>query len=140
MNIMATPFASIVPRERARSTTPRRSARSLSAPGCTRSRATRRARSGPRSWRTSQLLAGRASRTPTQIDFKVGVDDNAATVQEIEAGTLDLMGEFRRHQVRSPRSQPTRQYKDQVVTHTLVDTDYLFFDTQQPASAGPLGE
>ncbi|HEY8801003.1 MAG TPA: ABC transporter substrate-binding protein [Candidatus Limnocylindrales bacterium] len=72
-----------------------------------------------------------------EIDFKVGVDDNAA-IQQIQADQLDMMGDP------LPAGSFTQittdaKYKDQLITHTLVDTDYLFMDTQQPNS-GPLSK
>ena len=68
-----------------------------------------------------------------EIDFKVLVDDNAA-IQQIEAGTLDLMGDtIPSGSFTQVTTDPT--YKDQVVTHTLVDTDYLFMYTQHPNNA-----
>jgi oligopeptide transport system substrate-binding protein len=72
-----------------------------------------------------------------EIDFKVGVDDNAA-IQQIQAGQLDLLGDP------MPSGSFTQittdpQYKDQLVSATLPDTDYLFMDTQQPNN-GPLSK
>lgn len=70
-----------------------------------------------------------------EIDFKVGVDDNAA-LQQVEAGTLDLLGD----QIPSGSfTQVTTdpQYKDQIVSHTLVETQFLYLDSSQPNN-GPL--
>ena len=72
-----------------------------------------------------------------EIDFKVGVDDTAA-LQQVQAGTLDLLGDV------IPSGSFTQvttdpQYKDQIVHHTLVDTQYLSMDTSQPNN-GPLSK
>jgi ABC-type transport system substrate-binding protein len=72
-----------------------------------------------------------------QIDFKVGVDDNAA-IQQIQAGQLDILGDP------IPSGSFTQittdpQYQDQVAKLTMVATSYLFMDTQQPNN-GPLSK
>jgi ABC-type transport system substrate-binding protein len=72
-----------------------------------------------------------------EIDFKVGVDDTAA-LQQVQAGTLDLLGDP------IPAGSFTQitadpQYKDQIVHHTLVETSYLTMDTTQPNN-GPLSK
>jgi peptide/nickel transport system substrate-binding protein/oligopeptide transport system substrate-binding protein len=73
----------------------------------------------------------------SEIDFRVGVDVNAAT-EQVQAGTLDLMGSP------IPSGSFTEITTDpalanQVVHHTLVETDYLFFDTGQP-NDGPMSK
>jgi oligopeptide transport system substrate-binding protein len=72
-----------------------------------------------------------------EIDFKVGVDDNAA-LQQVEAGTLDILGDI------IPSGSFTQvttdpQYADQIVHHTVVATNYLSMDTSQP-NDGPLSK
>ena len=70
-----------------------------------------------------------------EIDFRVGVDDNAA-LQQVEAGTLDILGD----QIPSGSfTQVTTdpQYADQIVKHTLVETQFLYLDSSQPNN-GPL--
>ena len=65
-----------------------------------------------------------------QIDYKTGQDDNAM-LQQIEAGTLDMMGDpLPPAQFTDVTTNP--EYKDQIYHHTLVNTDYVFMDTQQP--------
>jgi peptide/nickel transport system substrate-binding protein/oligopeptide transport system substrate-binding protein len=132
-NVMATPFASVLPKE-----TPHDAAQVAAAP----------VGSGPYYLKSytkgtqATFAANKSYWQPGQpytdeIDFKVGVDDNAA-IQQIEAGQLDLLGDP------LPSGSFTQittdpQYQDQLVTHTLVDTDYLFMDTQQPDN-GPLSK
>ncbi len=72
-----------------------------------------------------------------EIDFKVGLDDNAM-IQQIQADQLDMMGDA------LPSGSFTQvttdpSLKDRLYQHTLVDTDYLFMDTQQPNN-GPLSK
>src|SRR5438093_658678 len=131
LNVMATPFAAIVPKGTAHDA------------GVV---ATAPTGTGPytlKSYTKGQQATFVANKSYWQagqpyldeLDFKVGVDDNAA-IQQIEAGTLDLMGDT------IPSGSFTQittdpQYADQVVHHTLVDTDYLFMDASQP-NKGPL--
>jgi len=134
MNILATTFAAVVPKELAGEDT----AAFDSAPVGT----------GPyvlKSYTKGQQAVFAANKSywlPGQpyldeIDFKVGVDDNAA-LQQVEGGTLDLMGDI------IPAGSFTQvtsdpQYKDQIVHHTLVETSYLSMDTAQP-NGGPLSK
>jgi peptide/nickel transport system substrate-binding protein/oligopeptide transport system substrate-binding protein len=72
-----------------------------------------------------------------EIDFHVGVDDNAA-LQQVQAGTLDILGDT------IPSGSFTQvttdpQYADQIVHHTTVATSYLSMDTSQP-NDGPLSK
>lgn len=72
-----------------------------------------------------------------EIDFKVGVDDNAA-LQQVEAGTLDILGD------QIPSGSFTQVTTDpafaaQIVRHSLVETQYLSMDASQP-NAGPLSK
>jgi oligopeptide transport system substrate-binding protein len=133
MNILATPFAAVLPKD-----TPHDAAQVATKPIGTGpytlksyTKGTQATFVGNKSyWQSGQPLVG-------EIDFKVGVDDNAA-IQQIQAGQLDLLGDP------LPSGSFTQittdpQYADQVVSHTLVETDYLFFDTQQPSN-GPLSK
>jgi ABC-type transport system substrate-binding protein len=133
LNILATPFASVLPKE---------------APHDAAQVATKPIGTGPyvlKAYTKGSQATFAANKSYWQagqpfldeIDFKVGVDDNAA-IQQIQAGQLDLMGDP------LPAGSFTQittdpQYADRLVTHTLVDTDYLFFDTQQPNN-GPLSK
>ena len=72
-----------------------------------------------------------------EIDFRVGVDDNAA-IQQIEAGSLDLMGDS------LPSGSFTQittdpQWSTQVVHHSLVETQFLYMDSSQP-NGGPFSK
>ena len=72
-----------------------------------------------------------------ELDFKVGVDDNAA-IQQIEAGTLDLMGDpLPPAQFTDVTTNPA--FSSQVQHATIADTDYVFMDTQQP-NKGPFSK
>lgn len=72
-----------------------------------------------------------------EIDFHVGVDDNAA-LQQVEAGTLDILGDtIPSGSFTAVTTDP--QYKDQIVHHTTVATSYLSMDTTQPNN-GPLSK
>ena len=62
------------------------------------------------------------------VDYRTGQDGNSE-LQQIEAGTLDIT------QDPMPPAQytdATTNYADQVARLTLADTDYVFMDTQQP--------
>ncbi len=133
-NILATTFASVVPKEVAGEDTAAFDAKPVgTGPYLLKSytkgqQATFVANKSY--WRAGQPYLN-------EIDFKVGVDDNAA-IQQIEAGTLDLMGDT------LPSGSFTQittdpATKDQVVHHGLVDTQYLWMDTAQPDS-GPLSK
>ena len=131
LNVMATPFAAIVPKGTAHDASVVATAPTGTGPYTLKSytkgqQATFVANKSY--WQAGQPYLD-------ELDFKVGVDDNAA-IQQIEAGTLDLMGDT------IPSGSFTQittdpQYADQVVHHTLVDTDYLFMDASQP-NKGPL--
>jgi oligopeptide transport system substrate-binding protein len=133
LNVMASPFASVVPKD-----TPHDAAQVASNPTGTGPYYLKTYTKGSQAtfaanksyWQQGQPYVD-------EIDFKVGVDDNAA-IQQIQAGQLDLLGDA------LPSGSFTQvttdpQYKDQLVSHTLVDTDYLFMDTQQP-NGGPLSK
>jgi ABC-type transport system substrate-binding protein len=133
LNVLATPFASVVPKGTARDAAVVQATPIGTGPYVLKSytkgqQATFAANS--HYWQTGQPYLD-------EVDFKVGVDDNAA-IQQIEAGTLDLMGDA------LPSGSFTQVTSDpvfcqQVVSNTLVNTDYLFFDTQQE-NAGPLSK
>jgi ABC-type transport system substrate-binding protein len=133
LNILATPFASVVPKD-----TPHDAAEVAKAPIGTGPYVLKQYTKGTQ----ATFVANKSYWQPGQpfldeIDFKVGLDDNAA-IQQIEADQLDMMGDP------LPAGSFTQittdpKYKDQLFTHTLVDTDYLFMDTQQPNN-GPLSK
>ncbi len=133
LNILATPFASVLPAD-----TPHDAAEVAKSPIGTGPYLLKEYTKGTQ----ATFVANKSYWQPGQpyldeIDFKVGVDDNAA-IQQIQADQLDLMGDP------LPAGSFTQittdaKYKDQLFTHTLVDTDYLFMDTQQPNN-GPLSK
>jgi peptide/nickel transport system substrate-binding protein/oligopeptide transport system substrate-binding protein len=132
-NILATPFASIVPKE-----TPHDAAQVATKPIGTGPFVLKDYTKG------SQATFVRNSHYYQQgqpyldeIDFKVGLDDNAM-IQQIEANQLDMMGDA------LPSGSFTQittdpSLKDRLYNHTLVNTDYLFMDTQEP-NGGPLSK
>jgi ABC-type transport system substrate-binding protein len=133
LNILATPFASIVPAE-----TPHDAAEVAKGPIGTGPFVLKEYTKGTQ----ATYVANKSYWQPGQpyvdeIDFKVLVDDNSA-IQQIQADQLDLLGDA------LPSGSFTQittdpQYKDRLRTHTLVDTDYMFMDTQQPDD-GPLSK
>ena len=131
-NILATPFASVVPKELAGEDT----AAFDAAPVGTGPYVLQSYTKGQGATFVANKhywLAGQPYLD--QIDFRVGVDDNAA-LQQVEAGTLDILGDT------IPQGSFTQvttdpQYADQIVHHTLVETSYLSMDTSQPNN-GPL--
>jgi oligopeptide transport system substrate-binding protein len=134
VNILASTFASVVPKEDATEDTAAFDAKPVG--------------TGPyvlSSYTKGQQATFKANKNYWQkgqpyldeIDFKVGVDDNAA-IQQVEAGTLDLMGDV------IPSGSFTQittdpQYASQIVHHSVVDTQYLSMDTSQPNN-GPLSK
>lgn len=133
LNILATPFASVVPAE-----TPHDAAEVAKGPIGTGPYVLKEYTKGTQAtfvanksyWQTGQPFLD-------EIDFKVGVDDTSA-IQQIQADQLDMMGDaIPAGSFTQITTDPT--LKDRVVTHTLVDTDYLFMDTQQP-NKGPLSK
>ncbi len=131
LNVMATPFASVVPKELAGGDATAFSAKPVgTGPYLFKSYAKGQGATfvkNPAYWQAGQPYLD-------QIDYKTGQDDNAMLLQ-IEAGTLDLMGDpIPPAQFTDVTTNP--DYKDQIVHHTLVDTDYVFMDTQQPSN-GP---
>jgi peptide/nickel transport system substrate-binding protein/oligopeptide transport system substrate-binding protein len=133
LNVLATPFASIVPKD-----TPRDAAVVAQKPVGTGPYLLKSYSKGSQAtfvanksyWQQGQPYLD-------EIDFKVGVDDNAA-IQQIQAGQLDILGDP------IPSGSFTQittdpQYKDQVKDLTMVANSYLFMDTQQPNN-GPLSK
>ena len=131
LNVLATPFAGIVPKELAGTDATAFSAKPVgTGPYLFKSYAKGQGAifvKNPSYWQPGQPYLD-------EIDYKTGQDDNAM-LQQIEAGTLDLMGDpIPSAQFTDVTTNPA--YKDQIVHHTLVDTDYVFMDTQQPSN-GP---
>jgi oligopeptide transport system substrate-binding protein len=134
LNILAEPFASVVPKEDATEDTAAFDAKPVG--------------TGPyvlKSYTKGQqatFVANKHYWLPGQpyldeIDFRVGVDDNAA-LQQVEAGTLDLLGDqIPSGSFTAVTTDP--QYADQVVHHTLVETSYMWMDSSQPNN-GPLSK
>lgn len=133
LNILATPFGGIVPKE-----TPHDAAEVAKTPIGTGPFTLKEYTKGTQATFVANKSYWQAGLPYLdEIDFKVGLDDNAA-IQQIQADQLDLMGDP------LPAGSFTQittdpKYKDQLFTHTLVDTDYLFMDTQQ-ADNGPLSK
>jgi ABC-type transport system substrate-binding protein len=133
LNILATPFASVVPAE-----TVHDAAEVAKSPIGTGPYVLKEYTKGTQATFVANKSYWQAGQPYLdEIDFKVGVDDNAA-IQQIQADQLDLLGDP------LPAGSFTQittdpKYKDQLFTHTLVDTDYLFMDTQQ-ADKGPLSK
>jgi len=132
LNVMATPFASVVPKELAGPDATVFSAKPVgTGPYLFKSYTKGQGAvfvKNPSYWQAGQPYLD-------EIDYKTGQDDNAL-LQQIEAGTLDLMGDpIPSAQFTDVTTNP--DYANQIVHHTLVDTDYVFMDTQQPNN-GPL--
>ena len=133
LNILATPFASVLPKD-----TPRDAAEVANGPIGTGPYVLKQYTKGTQ----ATFVANKSYWQPGQplldeIDFKVGLDDNAM-IQQIQADQLDMMGDA------LPSGSFTQittdaKYKDRLFSHTLVDTDYLFMDTQQPNN-GPFSK
>jgi ABC-type transport system substrate-binding protein len=69
------------------------------------------------------------------VDFRLGVDGDTA-LQQVEANQLDVMGDpIPSGSFTQVTTDPT--YAGQIYHHTLVDVQYLWMDTQQP-NDGPL--
>ena len=125
--VMATPFASIVPKELAADDATAFSAKPVgTGPYLFKSYTKGQGATfvkNPAYWQPGQPYLD-------TIDFRTGQDDNGM-LQQIEAGTLDLMGDpFPPAQFTDVTTNP--DYKDQIVHHTLVNVDYVFMDTQMP--------
>jgi ABC-type transport system substrate-binding protein len=132
LNILATPFASVVPKELAGGDATAFSAAPVGTgqflfKSYTKAQGAQFVRN-PAYWQSGlPHLDG--------IDYRTGQDDNAM-LQQIEAGTLDLMGDP------MPPAQftdVTTTYPDQIARLTLNNVDYVFMDTQQPDN-GPFSK
>ena len=126
LNVLATPFASVVPKELAGDDATAFSASPVgTGPYLFKSYAKGQGATfvkNPAYWQAGQPYLD-------QIDYKTGQDGNAMLLQ-IEAGTLDMMGDpLPPAQFTDVTTNP--DYADQLYHHTLVDTDYVFMDTQQ---------
>jgi len=133
LNVLATPFASVVPKELAGDDATAFSAKPVgTGPYLFRSYAKGQGAifvKNPSYWQEGQPYLD-------EIDYKTGQDDNAM-LQQIETGTLDLMGDpLPAAQFTDVTTNP--DYANQIVHHTLVNVDYVFMDTQQPGN-GPFG-
>ena len=132
LNVLATPFASIVPKELAGDDATAFSAAPVGTgpflfKSYTKGQGAQFVRN-PAYWQEGlPYLDG--------VDYRTGQDGNSE-LQQIEAGTLDLT------QDPMPPAQytdATTTYADQVQTLTLNDTDYVWMDTQQPNN-GPFSK
>jgi peptide/nickel transport system substrate-binding protein/oligopeptide transport system substrate-binding protein len=127
LNVLATPFGSVVPKELAGLDATAFSAKPVGTgpyllKGYTKGQGATFVKN-PSYWQPGQPYLD-------QIDYKTGQDDNAMLLQ-IEAGTLDMMGDpLPPAQFTDVTTNP--DYKDQIFHHTLVETDYVFMDTQMP--------
>jgi peptide/nickel transport system substrate-binding protein/oligopeptide transport system substrate-binding protein len=127
LNVMATPFASIVPNELAGDDATAFSAKPVgTGPYLFKSYTKGQGATfvkNPAYWQQGQPYLD-------TIDYRTGQDD-IGMLQQIEAGTLDLMGDpMPPAQFTDVTTNP--DYKDQIVHHTLVNVDYVFMDTQMP--------
>ncbi|MDP9249912.1 MAG: ABC transporter substrate-binding protein [Chloroflexota bacterium] len=132
LNVLATTFGSIVPKELATEDTAAFDAAPVgSGPFLLKSYAKGQSAQfvrNPHYWQAGKpYLDG--------IDFRLSVDDDAALLQ-VEAGQLDVLGgAIPSGSFTQVTTDPI--YKDQIYHHTLVDVQYLWMDTQQPDN-GPL--
>jgi oligopeptide transport system substrate-binding protein len=134
LNVMATPFSSIVPKEVAGEDATAFSSKPVgTGPYLFKSYTKGQGATfvkNPNYWQPGQPYLD-------SIDYRTGQDDNAMLLQ-IEAGSLDMMGDpFPPSQFTDVTTNP--QYTDQIYHHTLVNTDYVFMDTQQP-NDGPFSK
>jgi oligopeptide transport system substrate-binding protein len=133
-NILATTFASVVPKELATEDTAAFDAKPVGTGPYVLSAYTKGQQATFKA-NTHYWLEGQPYLD--EIDFKVGVDDNAA-LQQVEAGTLDLLGDpIPAGSFTQVTTDP--QYADQIVKHTLVETSYMSMDTTEPNN-GPLSK
>ena len=132
LNVLATPFAFVVPKELAGEDATAFSAAPVGTgrflfKSYTKGQGAKFDRN-PAYWRTGLPYLD-------SIDFKTGQDDNAM-LQQVVAGTLDLLGDP------MPPAQftdVTTTYPDQIARLTLNNVDYVFMDTQQ-ANNGPFSK
>ncbi|HEX8026213.1 MAG TPA: ABC transporter substrate-binding protein [Candidatus Limnocylindrales bacterium] len=128
LNVMATPFAMVVPKELATEDTAAFEAAPVGTGQFLMTKYTKGQGAtfvrNPHYWRAGlPYLDG--------VDFRTGQDDNAM-LQQIEAGTLDIMGDpMPAAQFTDVTTNPA--YKSQLYHTPLADTDYVFMDTQDPA-------
>jgi peptide/nickel transport system substrate-binding protein/oligopeptide transport system substrate-binding protein len=132
LNVMATTFASVVPKEFATDDTAKFDAAPIGTgpfylKTYTKGQSAQFVRN-PVFWDAGQpLLDG--------VDFRLSVDDDTA-LQQVQADQLDVMGDaIPSGSFTQVTTDPT--YKDQIYHHTLVDTQFLYMDTQMP-NKGPL--
>ncbi len=134
INLLALPIASIVPVERAGTDTAAFSADPVgTGPYLLKSYSPGQQAvfvRNPHYWKTRI--------GPDQIDFRVGVDSDVA-LQQIEAGSLDLMAD------QLPSGEFSRVVEDpslrgRVFHERLVETEWVFFDTggKNPDPSSPL--
>jgi len=134
LNVLATPFASVVPKELAGENSTAFSAAPVGTgqflfQSYTKGQGAQFVRN-PAYWQAGlpHLDA---------VDYRTGQDDNAM-LQQIEAGTLDLMGDpLPPAQFTDVTTNP--EFSSQVQHATIADTDYVFMDTQQ-ANGGPFSK
>ena len=132
LNVLATPFGSIVPKELAGDDATSFSAAPVGTgpfifKSYTKGQGAQFARN-PAYWQPGLPYLD-------AIDYRTGQDD-VAMIQQIEAGTLDLI------QDPMPPAQytdVTTNYADQVQRQVLQNVDYVFMDTQQP-NGGPFSK
>ena len=125
LNVLATPFASVVPKELAGDDATAFSAAPVGTgpfifKSYTKGQGAQFAKN-PAYWQPGLPYLD-------AIDYRTGQDD-VAMIQQIEAGTLDLI------QDGMPPAQytdVTTNYADQVQRQVLQEVDYVFMDTQQP--------
>jgi len=134
LNVLATPFAMVVPKELATEDTAAFEANPVGTGQFLMTKYTKGQGAtfvkNPHYWRAGlPYLDG--------VDFRTGQDDNAM-LQQIEAGTLDVMGDpMPAAQFTDVTTNPA--YKNQIYHTPLADTDYVFMDTQQP-NGGPFSK
>jgi oligopeptide transport system substrate-binding protein len=132
LNVMATTFASVVPKELATEDTAAFDAAPVGTgpfllKSYTKGQSAQFVRN-PLYWDTGlPHLDG--------VDFRLGVDGDTQ-LQQVQADQLDVMGDpIPSGSFTQVTTDPT--YTDQIYHHTLVDVQYLWMDTQQP-NKGPL--
>jgi oligopeptide transport system substrate-binding protein len=132
LNVMATTFASIVPKEFAADDTAAFDAAPVGTgpfllKNYTKGQSAQFVRN-PHYWQVGQPYLD-------AIDFRLSVDGDAALLQ-VEAGQLDVLGDpIPSGSFTQVTTDP--RYKDQIYHHTLVEVWFLWMDTQQPGN-GPL--
>jgi peptide/nickel transport system substrate-binding protein/oligopeptide transport system substrate-binding protein len=130
LDVLATPFGSIVPKELATEDTAAFSKAPVGS-GAFYLKAYTKGQQATMARNTHYWQAG----TPhvDEIDIRVGVDDNSA-LQQLEAGSLDILGD----QIPSGSFTATvnnPQYTAQVQHYTQNSVLYMFMDTSAPAGS-----